>query len=276
MMHQYTLKSIDKPARELFTGTFPNLSKAVEAAIAEDVVLDGVDLSNQVLTDANLADGQFNGADFRKTNFSSSRLDRTRCNGANFSGAFLSWSSARYMEAKGACFVDARISSCHYVDCDFTDADLTVGEAEDSVFWNGQMKGARFSAALLASDLSYTRLAGSTLIEGSPHTEFRIDRPDAYLRIAGGKNLPITLLAAKEETLVHYLNNSDTLPPGAKIINNRLAGPGAPTRRRLLVPLKDFLGLLHSHNGLRFSTAEADALGALLRAHAETSISPRA
>jgi uncharacterized protein YjbI with pentapeptide repeats len=275
MMHQYTLKSIDNPPRELFTGIFRNLSKAVEAAIAEDVVLDGVDLSNQVLTDANLMDGQFNGADFRRTNFSSSRLDRAICNGANFSGAFLSWSSARYMDAKGACFVDAHISSCHYVNCNFRDADLTVGEAENSVFWNGQMKGARFSAALLESDLSYTRLAGSTLIEGSPHTEFRIDRPDAYLRIAGRKNLPITLLAAKEETLVHYRNNSDTLPPGATIIN-KLAGPGAPTRRLLLVPLKEFLGFLHSHDGLRFSTAEADALGALLRAHAETSISPRA
>lgn len=272
-MPQYTLKSVTDPSLELFAGTYTSLSAAVEAAIRDDVALDGVDLSNAVLTGANLSDGQFNGASFRKTNFSGSRLDRANCTGADFSGAFLSWSSARSLKAEGACFFGAEINSSHYVSCDFTTADLRVQKAKDSVFWDGQMAEARFSPALLESDLSCTRLVGSVLIEAQSEAEYRITKPHSYLRVSGGKRPPISLLVTQQEVFIALSNISDTLPPAAKILKNNPLGPFTPNPQRFLViALDDVLRFANTLKMLAFSSDEADALAAIFRVYAASGL----
>lgn len=108
----------------LFEGRFTSLKHCVEAAVADYICLDGVDLTKANLANANLDDAQMAGAMLRGANLNGANLsegvfDHADMRGADLAYACLALSSCMNVDMTGASFAatdvtDAVISGCQF------------------------------------------------------------------------------------------------------------------------------------------------------------------
>lgn len=108
----------------LFDGWFTTIKECVEAAVTDNICLDGVDLSGINLACANLDDAQMSGANLNGTNLNGANLsecvfDNATMQMADLSHACLALSSLMNVDMTGASFAatdvtDAVISGCHF------------------------------------------------------------------------------------------------------------------------------------------------------------------
>lgn len=108
----------------LFEGWFGTIKDCVEAAISDNICLDGVDLSGMNLACANLDDAQMAGANLSAVNFNGANLsegifDNANMRDADLSHACLVMSSLMNVDMTGASFAatdvtDAVISGCQF------------------------------------------------------------------------------------------------------------------------------------------------------------------
>ncbi len=107
----------------------------LEAAINENVTLDGIDLRGVNLSGANLDGARMRGANFGNANLTGANLSECDLQGANFSGAAL----------YNACLCESDLSGCNFSYAHFGATDI-----RDSV-----LQGCRF-AGLSAFTLDWT------------------------------------------------------------------------------------------------------------------------
>jgi uncharacterized protein YjbI with pentapeptide repeats len=127
------LKSISGDV--LFEGYFRTVKRAVEAAVREDVCLDGINLRNANLAQVNLDNAQIQGACLW---------------GANLTGANMSEINLKNADCRNAIFKDACLAEANLSQCDF--------------------RGSYFSQTLFAgADLSYTKFSCPSIFHSKIH-----------------------------------------------------------------------------------------------------------
>lgn len=147
-----TLKS-HLTGEEIFEGHYENARQAVEDAVSQGVILDGVDVSHMNLACANLDDAQMAGARCHGTNFNGANLSEAVLDFADFTGAELSHACLAASSLNHVNFSEASFASTDVTDAVITRCQFTC----PSVFTTLFCRAAHFKDCLYYCDKGHAR-----------------------------------------------------------------------------------------------------------------------
>lgn len=107
-----------------FKGMYKNEAECLEAAIAQNIPLDNLKLTNLNLSCANLDGGRFRNVDFSHCNLNGANMSECDFEGANFSYALLS----------DACLCESNFKNASFFESSFSSSDVTSSYFEGCLF----------------------------------------------------------------------------------------------------------------------------------------------